>query len=87
MVSSIRCMHLTVVLKHKQRLGQEQEKLGRRRKHKKPGRAAGFTSMVGVCWSGFASILNCRELTRKKKSFPAPRSRRRGLISMCLQLN
>lgn len=46
MVSNIRCMHLTVVLKQRQRLGQEQENLGRRRKHSKPGRAAGLSSMV-----------------------------------------
>lgn len=46
MVSNIRCMHLTVVLKHRQRLGQEQEKPGRRRKYKKPPRAEGLISMV-----------------------------------------
>lgn len=46
MVSNIRCMHLTVVLKHRQRLGQQQEKLGKRRKHKKPRRAEDLISMV-----------------------------------------
>jgi len=46
MVSNIRCMHLTVVLKHRQRLGQEQEKLGKRRKHRKPGRAEEVISMM-----------------------------------------
>lgn len=46
MVSNIRCMHLTVVLKHRQRGGQEREEAGRRRKHKKPRRAEGLSSMV-----------------------------------------
>lgn len=76
MVSSIRCMHRTVVLKHRQRLGQEQEKLGKRRKQRKPRRAAGLISMVfaGVDLPEFWTAGSWQE----KKKPPSPEVQEEG---------
>jgi len=74
MVSNIRCMHLTVVLKHRQRGGQEREEAGRRRKHKKPRRAEGLSSMVLL----ECIFLNSELQGADKKKFPSPEVQEEG---------